>query len=82
MSAGAAPGGDVREYRIPEVNPTATHFTELINWGREQITDPPLTVNLSDEEISVIAEEPLKVHTYLSTYQVHSEGLCVDLTVT
>jgi hypothetical protein len=42
-------GSDIGSYKIREFTPpaslnfAATHFTELIDWDKENITEPPLT---------------------------------------
>ena len=54
----------VLEFRIPRVEFSASRYTELINWEAEEITEPPLTAHLSDEDIHAILESPLQVQNY------------------
>ena len=39
---------------------------ELIDWNKEKMTEPPLTKQISKEEILSVLEEPLKLPSYLS----------------
>lgn len=40
-----------RQFRVPTVQFAASEYTELINWQEEQRTEPPLTVNLTDDDL-------------------------------
>ena len=33
-------------FRLPIINFSATHYTELLEWEKEPITEPPLTTDL------------------------------------
>ena len=35
-------------FRLPIINFSATHYTELLEWEKEPITEPPLTTDLTD----------------------------------
>ena len=37
-----------RSFRLPIINFSATHYTELLEWEKEPITELPLTTDLTD----------------------------------
>ncbi|KAF0310017.1 Protein BANP [Amphibalanus amphitrite] len=61
---------EVRPFKLPKVNFAATHYTELLDWEKELVTEPPLTANLTDSELQDICDQPLRV----AAFPVHTEG--------
>ena len=59
---------EVRPYVLPTVNTAADDITELIDWQAKPphllITEPPLTVDLSDDALLEIVQTPLQVDPY------------------
>ena len=43
-------------------------YTELLEWDKERITEPPLTIDLIDVELHAICSWPIQV----STFPVHT----------
>ena len=41
----------MRYFRIPPLNFDASNCTELIDWQGSKVTEPPLTENMTDEDI-------------------------------
>lgn len=58
------PPQEVRPYVLPMANFSAGHYTELLNWDTELITEPPLTMGLSNDELQCILGAPLEVEAY------------------
>ena len=57
--------GDIRSFRKPnkdEMNWSASHFTELVNWNnlRQKVTECPATFKLSEDELDSIASGTTK----------------------
>ena len=69
------PQEEVRPYRLPAMNFSADSLTELVDWQTELVTEPPLTMALSDEEVTAIQSAPLEV----AAYPVHT--VAVERTV-
>lgn len=44
----------IREFAIPKLNFEATDYVDLINWQESHITEPPLTKNISDEDLKLL----------------------------
>jgi hypothetical protein len=44
----------IREFAIPKLNFEATDYVDLINWQESYITEPPLTKNISDEDLKLL----------------------------
>ena len=66
----------LRVFRVPCLNWRAEHFTDMISWcGR--ITEPPVTKDLSDSEITSARDQPLE----LPGFPCHSQSVerCVKL---
>lgn len=45
-------GKEVREFQLPELKTDATNYYDLIEWSKEKITEPPVTMKYSDSEIT------------------------------
>lgn len=45
-------GKKVREFQLPELRVDAPSYYDLIDWAKERITEPPMTMKYSDTEIS------------------------------
>ena len=52
---------DVRIFHLPKPNYDATHFSEMIFWDQESITEPPLLRDYSNDQIRAFEKEPLEV---------------------
>ena len=66
----------LRVFRVPRLNWQAEHFTEMISWCG-QVTEPPVTKQLSDTEIKTARDHPLE----LPSFPCHSQSVerCVKL---
>ena len=58
------PHEGVRPFRLPTINFAATHYTELLEWEKEPVTEPPLTTDLTDAELRGIISQPLHVAAF------------------
>ena len=48
-----------RQFRPPVINMEATSYTELIDWTDAPMTEPPVTMDLTEQEILEIIGSPL-----------------------
>ena len=62
--------GELRQFVRPKINFSAASLTELVQWD-EAITEPPLTMELSDSDLRDAVEAPL---TY-PPYMCHSQAV-------
>ena len=53
-----------RQFRPPVINMEATSYTELIDWTDAPLTEPPVTMDLSELEILEIIGSPLHLPPY------------------
>ena len=67
----------IRKFHVPQINFDASDWDELINWNTAVITEPPLTLHLSNEEIKAAIDAPLAVATYPNHTQ--SVERCIKL---
>ncbi|XP_050527619.1 uncharacterized protein LOC126897791 [Daktulosphaira vitifoliae] len=44
----------IRSFEIPPLNFNATDYVELIDWGKTQVTEPPLTSNIDQDTLRQI----------------------------
>ena len=58
------PQEGVRPFKLPTINFAATHYTELLEWEKELITEPPLTTDLTDAELQDICCQPLQIAAF------------------
>ena len=54
----------VRKYVVPKINFKATSYPELIDLNKAGLTEPPLTLSLSDSQIISFKETPFEVPNY------------------
>ena len=54
----------VRKYVVPKINFKATSYTELIDLNKAGLTEPPLTLSLSDSQIISFKDTPFEVPNY------------------
>ena len=55
---------EIRHYKVPKLNWNATSYFTVINLRSEATTEPPLTRNLTDEELQAISLAALQVPKY------------------
>ena len=58
--------GIIRKYTIPEVDMNADHYYDLLNWQDFPITEPPMLMSKSDEEIerAIVSKEIWKLDKF------------------
>ena len=62
----------LREFVPPKtLNFDANHITELIDWDLEKVTEPPLTFNLSNQDLIEIMTVKLEI----KSYKVHTQSV-------
>ena len=62
--------GELRQFVRPKINFSAASLTELVQWD-EAITEPPLTMELSDNALRDAVEAPLT----FPPYPCHSQAV-------
>ena len=60
-----------RAFNLPTVNFEATDYTRMIDWSTVQCTEPPLTMEMSEEDVMAIIETP---HTF-PPYPNHTQAV-------
>ena len=58
-----------RQFRPPVINFKANIYCDMVDWTKEQVTEPPLTMDLDDRELLNIIEKPL----HLPHYPCHTQ---------
>ena len=74
-----APG--VRTFKIPALNFDAEDYTKIMTWEEFEITEPPLTANLSDEALKSIVKSGLGTFQNIKKYLCHTQAVerCIKL---
>jgi hypothetical protein len=62
----------VRKFKVPSKNFKASSYTNLIDWNTDIFTQPPLTINMSVEELSKYVEG-VEDHEIFK-YPYHTQG--------
>ena len=52
------------QFLPPKINFAAKSYTDMIDWSKEQKTEPPLTIQMTENEILESLEKPLKLPSY------------------
>jgi len=64
----------IREFNIPKLNFEATDYVDLINWQESDITEPPLTMNISDEDLELlVANGDTPVVDFPLSHAIHKQ---------
>ena len=63
------PTRPVRAFSVPKLNYDADNYHTMIDWESETLTEPPLTYELTDDDLDLIKEEPLTLPPYRSHTQ-------------
>ena len=71
----------VRQIRLPRINFACEEYTELINWANENVTEPPLTFNLSNQSLTEYVKEANTPVIELDNYPCHTQAVerCLKL---
>ena len=67
----------IRKYIVPKINFDATSFTQLIDWENPGITEPPLTLSMTDAQITAFKTSPFDVPHYPCHTQAVERGVCL-----
>ena len=51
----------IRMFKVPNINFFASNYTEMIKWN-EDITEPPCTLKMKDEDLLIFIDSQLKDH--------------------
>ena len=54
----------IRKFIVPQINFKAQTYPDLIDWEHILFSEPPLTIDLSSDEIRSFIDEPLKVPAF------------------
>lgn len=71
----------LRTFKVPSLNFDAEDYTDLIIWQYCEITEPPLTLNVSDEDLKVIVKNGLGTFQDIVKFPCHTQAVerCVKL---
>ena len=71
----------VRVFTVPEINYNAEDYTELINWQSCNVTEPPLTVNISDVDITAFVKSKESPLIDFPRFPCHTQAVerCIKL---
>jgi hypothetical protein len=59
----------IRKFKVPPINFSASSWDELIDWESVTVTEPPLTFHLTNEQIRAVVDTPLIVPAYPNNTQ-------------
>ena len=65
----------IRKYVLPKINFEATSYTQLIDWKNPGITEPPLTLSMTDAELTAFKTSPFDVPHYPCHTQAVERGV-------
>jgi hypothetical protein len=60
----------IRFFKLPSMQWTASNYTKMINWKKNNVTEPAVTRELSDEILNSAIAEPLNFPKYPSHTQI------------
>lgn len=78
QAAAAKCGGadtDPRIFRVPIVNFQATQYTEMVDWPKDELFEPPILSGTADEAIQSCVEDCSKVMTLVGDFPCHTQAV-------
>ena len=65
----------VRVFKVPSLNFEAEDYTSIIDWYKESITEPPVTMRIGDETFLRIIQEDVSPSFGFSSYPCHTQAV-------
>ena len=65
----------LRNFQVPDLNLDATTYYDMINWQECQLTEPPITVRLSDDEVSKFALGDSQTVDFIQHFPCHTQAV-------
>lgn len=77
----SVPSASVRKFKIPNINFKARNYTELVDWKKCEISEPPILKNFSEVELKNIAEGNFELIKKFRDIPCHTQAVerCVKL---
>ena len=74
-------GQAVRQFQLPRLNFASEDYTEMIDWAIENVTEPPLTFNLSSQSLMECVKENSIPIMELENCPCHTQAVerCIKL---
>lgn len=71
----------LRMFKVPSFNFDAEDYTNIITWRDCEITEPPLTLNISDEDLKAIVKSGLGTYQNIKDFPCHTQAVerCIKL---
>lgn len=65
----------VRQFRVPPLNFDCTDYTAMIDWSTVSVTDPPITMSISDDDPREFIREPTTPVVTFNRYPCHTQAV-------
>ena len=62
----------VRQFTVPPINFDCTDYTAMIDWTTVRVTEPPVTMNMSDDDLQEFIREPTTAVVTFNRYPCHT----------
>lgn len=71
----------LRTFKVPSFNFEAEDYTDLITWRECTITEPPLTLNISDEDLKTFVKSGFSTCQNVKDFPCHTQAVerCIKL---
>ena len=67
--------GTVRVFKVPTLNFEAEDYTSMIDWHKEPITEPPVTMKIDDKALQRFTIEDVTPIVGFSRYPCHTQAV-------
>lgn len=68
-----------RVFRVPDINFKAKDYTEMINWKKVVITEPPLTFRMSESELRSVFQNRKEIPSFNLPCHTQNVEKCVKV---
>ena len=65
----------VRQFRVPPLNFDCTDYTAMIDWSTVSVTEPPITMSISDDDLREFIREPTTPVVTFNRYPCHTQAV-------
>jgi len=65
----------VRQFTMPPINFDCTDYTAMIDWTTVRMTEPPITMSMSDDDLREFIREPTTPVVTFGRYPCHTQAV-------
>lgn len=65
----------IRQFTVPPINFDCTDYTAMIDWSTVSVTEPPITMSISNDDLRDFIREPTTPVVTFDRYPCHTQAV-------